>query len=120
MAGRAISRLAFGTILAAVVAVAPAAAGEEDAFLSGNNLHSYCSSYVSEQRGICKGYILGVADALVGQKLGPWQACFPPTVTSQQVRDVVKRWLDRYPEKRHFNAKGLVAQALSEVFPCGD
>ena len=113
-------RLAFGAFLCVLAGVAPAAAGEEDAFLSGNNLHWYCTRHALRQRGMCAGYVLGVADVLSGQKLGPWQACFPSPVTSQQVRDVVKRWLDRYPEKRHFNAKGLVAQALAEAFPCGD
>ncbi len=41
-----------GTFLFAVAAGAPAAAGVEDAFLSGNKLHWYCSRYAVARRGM--------------------------------------------------------------------
>ena len=99
-----------GAFLFTIAAIAPAA-GEADTFLSGNDLHWHCSRYAVAQRGISKGCGLGVADALAGQKLAPWQACFLRTATSRQVTDVVKRRLDLHPEKRHFNAKGMVARS---------
>jgi hypothetical protein len=39
-------------------------------------------------------------------------------VTAGQAADVVKQWLERYPQHRDLPAMGLVASALSQAFPC--
>jgi len=44
--------------------------------------------------------------------------CMPQDVALSQPIDIVKRWLELYPEKRHWNAAHIVAVALSEAFPC--
>ncbi|MCZ6606103.1 MAG: Rap1a/Tai family immunity protein, partial [Alphaproteobacteria bacterium] len=48
-----------------------------------------------------------------------FRACIPSDeVPIRQLTDVVKKWLEDHPAVRHYPARGLVAQALSEVFPC--
>jgi hypothetical protein len=63
--------------------------------------------------GTCVGYIWGVASALSGSSF-----CIPTEVQPNQLTDVVKGWLDGYPEVRHHTASSLVAAALKEKFPC--
>jgi hypothetical protein len=70
--------------------------------------------------GLCAGFVVGIADAMsnVTGVLGR-RACIPlPAVPRGQVIDVVKRYLEQHPETRHDSAVSLVAQALSEAFPC--
>jgi len=62
--------------------------------------------------------VTGVGDAAV--LLGWKAACSPKpkAVSAGQVEDIVVNYLNKHPEKRHFDVSGLVLDALSEAFPC--
>ena len=91
--------------------------GTGQTFLSGNQLHENCSSTSLADKQECIGYVIGVLDAL-GSLPKP-MFCIPLEVVSrQQVSDVVRRWLENHPEKRHYAANSLVFHAISQAFPC--
>ena len=90
-------------------------------FWTGNRLHEYLSSTNSIQNDWGRGYVLGVVDAhatfmLLGS-VSPW-FCIPQGVTGNQVSDIVKQHLEKYPQVRHEVASTLVTLALTEAFPC--
>jgi hypothetical protein len=53
-----------------------------------------------------------------GDSVDGYTACFPPDFKDGQAKDAVKEFLTLHPEWRHHAAAGLVAEALSEAFPC--
>ncbi|SRR6266446_6244758 len=59
------------------------------------------------------GYVLGVHDVYRGSL-----ACGPSTATAGQLVDIVLKYLETYPEERHYNAASLVRNALMMAFPC--
>ena len=64
-------------------------------------------------------YISGVADTTAsGGVIRGLKNCRHTHVTVQQLGDVVVQFLQKHPELRHHAASYLVAQALSESFPC--
>ena len=113
------ARLAAATA-AVALACLPASAQGARFFYTGNELWSLCSGKSDYASGVCIGFVAGVADTLaVGTGiLGLGRACFPEQVTEGQARDVVKRYLEQHPERRHYTAANLVAEALVEAFPC--
>ena len=108
--------------LATAVALAclPASAQEARALYSGNDLWSRCSGKGDLNIGLCGGFVVGITDAMMGSGGGisGRRACIPLSVLVEQITDVVKRYLEQHPEQRHYSAASLVAQALSETFPC--
>jgi hypothetical protein len=44
--------------------------------------------------------------------------CLPANVTSQQITDIVCKWLEDNPGNRHYTARGAVFSALGDPFPC--
>ena len=95
-------------------------------FVDGNELHESC--LVSDEssdpkdfamRGLCRGYILAIFDALdAGNVVNGYRACFAVDLTASLAEEVAKKWLENHPEKRHLGANGLVAHAFEEAFPC--
>lgn len=67
------------------------------------------------ERGFGLGFIVGVYDALVHIKFCPGDET---GITVGQVVDITKRFLHNNPSVRHKSAEVLVAQALSQVWPC--
>jgi hypothetical protein len=102
-----------------VLVAAPAGAGSN---LTGNDLLERCSASASAnpiQWGVCLGYVVAIADALgQGRPINGARACFAADVTSGQLMDVVRQWLERNPAKRHINGAALVVTALQQAFPC--
>ena len=96
----------------------PARAGES--FFTGNTLLSLCNDNGSDVNwGRCSGYVEGISDSFSGGgNISGWKACLSGNITSDQIRDIVVRFLVNHPEKRHYAASGLVAAALEEAFPC--
>jgi len=89
------------------------------AFDTGNSLYEDCTKEGGFNAGYCMGYVSGVVDIMNdGTPLYGWKACFPKSATRGQVRDVVTHHLANNPQDRHYNAASLVAEALSEAFPC--
>ena len=102
-----------------LLGAAPAAAGSN---LTGNDLLERCSASASDnpiQWGVCLGYVMAVADLLgQGRPINGARACVSADVTSGQLMDVVRQWLERNPARRHINGAALVAVALQQAFPC--
>jgi|RhiMetdeSRZDD1v2_1073273.scaffolds.fasta_scaffold115733_8 Ssp1 endopeptidase immunity protein Rap1a len=96
-----------------VVLVQPAMAEKGKGFLDGNTLFDWCVKH-SPAGTACTDYIAGVADALA------YDGKFCPSVgvSPDQVVDVVTQYLTTFPERRHYAAASLVADALAAKFPC--
>jgi len=89
-------------------------------FVNGNDLLTNLNGSASD-KWYATGYIAGIVDGTENAKKlggkGGW--CFSlPAVTSQQVADVVRLWLEKNPASRHYLAAGQVSAALAESFPC--
>jgi hypothetical protein len=109
--------VAFGLVLCASE---PASAG----FVSGNDLWEECSSSGREDtdymnRAECRGYVKGIADVIFNETMvNGYIACVSAGVNVGQLVDIVTIFLRERPAIRHYAASGLVANALSEAFPC--
>lgn len=94
-------------------------------FLTGNDLHEYCQD---RAYGVaCIYYVQGIIDGgvhlnRVGKNqliiISGFRHCSSDNVTGGQLRDVVKRYLEEHPERRHWAAANIVGEALEEAFPC--
>jgi Rap1a immunity proteins len=88
-------------------------------YITGDRLITACDSRSERDSALCRGYILGVADAMQASKASGgalifgWRACLPPETTSQGLRYVAVHFLIAQS-----SASGLVAKALSEAYPC--
>ena len=65
-------------------------------------------------KAFCLGYAMGLADLMLGQQ----KICMPADVSSEQIRLVVKGYLEGHPEKLQQHPTLLVIQALDSTFPC--
>ena len=81
-------------------------------FKDGNKLLSEMNGNTTNQMHAL-GYMLGVADALMGSG-----ACPPTNVSAGQVYDMVKLYLETYPSTRHFTADIIVHRVLKSAWPC--
>jgi hypothetical protein len=97
----------FGTVLLA------ASLSAQAEFFTGNTLYSRMISTDTIEKIMALGFVAGVHDATEGNL-----HCSGPTVTTGQVRDVVKMFLEKNPSTRDMSATLLVTVALSEAFPC--
>lgn len=71
--------------------------------VNGNSLYAWCLSASRSQKGLCDGYILGIADALEESKIGGFAAYIPAQVRTRswvQILDVAKQFLVSHPDKR--------------------
>jgi hypothetical protein len=88
--------------------------------LHGNDLLRLCSSELTSELGFCIGYIEGIRDGVVFEAVGhnakPLFA-ISDKVTSEQLKDVVVKWLKQNPETRHKPAGMLTIFALEAAFP---
>lgn len=67
----------------------------------------------------CQGYITAIADEMSGGfEFRKFRACIPKDTTVGQMRQVVSKWLGDHPKYHQDPGAGLVAEALSEAFPC--
>ena len=91
-------------------------------FYTGSYLLQRCESDSAVEYNECVGYILGIVDnqdTLVGWSyLAKPNFCVTDGVTSGQLVKVVTKRLNEHPEKLHYDAGGLVANALYHAFPC--
>ena len=105
--------LALCAVLAA--AVAETEASGPDALEDGASLYEKCRA----DRAFCLGYVSGVADGRDERgQAGGWRSCFPETATIETIADAVVGWMETHSESRFFTARGAVAQAMAESFPC--
>ena len=98
-----------GLALAAMVMATAAQAGT---FWDGNKLLSKLRGETMEQMQAL-GYIMGVSDAV-----DTVTVCSPTTVTSGQMLDIMKQYLESTPTVRHLPADSLISVVLGRVWPC--
>ena len=96
-------------ILALALVVGTAQAGT---FWDGNKLYNKLQGNTMEQMQAL-GYIMGVADAV-----DTITVCSPTTVTSGQMLDIMKQYLESTPTVRHLPADSLISVVLGRVWPC--
>lgn len=65
-------------------------------------------------KAACLNYVLGVADTLGATR----NACLPPDVTEDTIREIVIKYLRDNPESRHVGAASQVGISLMAAFPC--
>lgn len=82
-------------------------------FRDGNKLLSEIVSDNYQANSLALGYIMGVADVGYGAT-----HCAPGSVTSGQMRDMVRNWLTDNPQYRHFMGDVIVAGVLRNTWPC--
>ncbi len=78
---------------------------------TGNMLSEFCVDGFAKHRGICMGYITGVAAV---QK----SACIPDGVKWGQVKKVAIKYIAENPEIAHKNAFEIVVSSLKNAWPC--
>ena len=90
-------------------------------FMTGNDLYARCSTDINDPQGVgnygfCRGYILGAADfyGTYAAEMGA-SSCLSETVTTQQLIDVVVKYLRDHPEKRHAPASYAVIAAVPSL-----
>ena len=112
--------------LAAPAVVQPANAQETFAKLqqiTGNKFLEWCRGIAAEQ-GVCLGYVMGLDDGISILQSSEtdrsrWSPiCKPKEVTASQVQDVVIKYLDDHPEKRHEMIAILAIVAMRAAWPC--
>ena len=98
--------------------------------ITGNDLLDECRRQDSYSRGRCLGLIIGVEYGFspVNDVYGvidpsnilssTFGNCKPDRVTHGQLRDIVVRYLERNPAKRHESFHLLVFAAWQEAYPC--
>lgn len=91
-----------------------------NAFFSGRELHNFCISPYATDYGLCAGYVTGVADLMMEHRIYHFSACNFQVVRAEQLTQIVREFLDNNKDRLDMNARLLVAEALSQAFPCFD
>jgi hypothetical protein len=91
------------------------AAARPAVFEDGNTLYTRCTAQSANVFNftLCRGYMVGIYDAMTIGPVAGVTACFPSGVTPDQQRDVVVKYLREHPEIRTYTAAGLVASAFA-------
>ncbi len=91
-------------------------------FLSGSKLKEHCFKTGSYHKGICSGFIMGVYDGVfLSEKTWATEShsvCPPKKVQSDQLKEIVVKFLDEETENLHQDASELVWDAFILAFPC--
>ena len=69
------------------------------------------------ERGICLGYITGVAEYVL-PNLGFEKVCPPEGVLTGHSIDIVMSYAKAHPEDGHLHSITLITHALSRAWPC--
>lgn len=85
---------------------------------TGNELLADCETESSFTDGYCLGYISGVTHSIIGDDDLSKLVCFPEGLTTNQTKDIVKKYLVDNPSKRHYLAIDLILASLFQAYPC--
>jgi hypothetical protein len=108
--------------LACVLAVAAFEAYAAQGFMNGNRLYWQLTSPEVERKAFGASYVAGVHDAvstLQSVQAVAERICAPYGSTPEELGEVVKEYMDKYPDRRHQSAAAIVVLALRDGFPCG-
>lgn len=104
-------------IAAGLLLVGSWAGPSQASFLTGNKLQTVCG----QSRDECTAYIMGALDMMSFSQMTSGSGkflCMPDSVDSDQVTDVVLKYVRDNPEKRHWPAGAVVWAAAVSAFPC--
>ena len=106
-------------VLIATALLMSGAAAHAD-YVSGNSLFQNCTSRDATKQIDCLNQIFGAASGIriVSDVWELSVLCVPDGVEASQMRDIVVRWLQRHPEKRHYTIGAVTLSALREAWPC--
>lgn len=96
-----------------VLALALFSGAAQAEFMDGNDLLDKMNGSNMDKM-LALGYVMAASDAARGVRI----CNVPPTVTAGQTHDMVKAYLERFPQVRHFTADVLVGRALEVMWPC--
>jgi hypothetical protein len=85
-------------------------------FVTGNELYQDLKDNYGKLYSL--GYITGIADVGNDNSIYEFKFCIPTHATQGQLSDIVSKWLEQNPERRHYSASSLIALAFQEAFPC--
>jgi hypothetical protein len=85
-------------------------------FNTGNDLWYICQD--KSQELACLGYIQGLVAGATMYAGVTTPFCMPDGVAVGQAEDIVLSYLAAHPDRRHYDARVIVALALKEAFPC--
>ncbi len=119
---RALAHIAFFAFLS-LATTAHAQMGpvfDRISFRTGEELFRDCAVAEGFERGVCFGYVMGIADALgsIGAKIDGLQACPEGDPSIERLVEIVMLFLAENQASRAIKADGLVAYALSLEYPC--
>ena len=108
------------TAAMAVLLASLAPAGAPRAFVSNKTFLSDCSAPADAvQRAECRGYILGVADAINSNVVKGRRICFPGGAEQDEIREQVMRWVRANAHVvQRMNGFGAIYAALIKSYPC--
>lgn len=81
--------------------------------MTGNTLYGFLQSTEANQRSFGLGFVTGVFDTLE-----KYNHCAPVNVTSGQIRDMVKQFLENGPAIRDLPANEIILALLNDTWPC--
>ena len=88
-------------------------------FLDVGLFEKACNGQREVDRGVCLGYIMGVADSLASPDgLFGLSACFPDAITPPLLKDLAMLQIEKHPDWSSLAAAPVVALALSNGYPC--
>ena len=94
-------------------------AGSTKFFYTGTKLYNLCRAENAIDEALCKGYILGVQDAIYSGHLSDhFSICLPEGVEPDQIRLMLVRFIENNPDIMNFAAEGLVAKTLENSYSC--
>lgn len=92
------------------------------AYLTGNDYKEYCTAEQHlPKSGACLGYFVGFVDTirLLEHTLGSKVLCdIPIEITPAQLRAMILGYMDKHPERLHWNAATIILNMMNEAFPC--
>ena len=107
------------SILTSVLSYAqPAQAQHGGYYMTGQDLHRICNSSFNTDYGFCGGFVTAVAEVMIHQNIGPYQACNHGTVRSEQLINITKNFILKNNDTLAQDGRTVVARALSRAFPC--
>ena len=109
--------LACAGLVISFFCAAPSAASAKT-YMTGQELRTMCSSKFNTDYGMCAGFVTGIADVLLQQKVDGIKACHMTTVKTQQLMTLVTKYIDKHPEMLSEPARYAVAKALENSFFC--
>lgn len=112
-------------LLALLVSFSVLANARGERFYTGVELKLLCASYSKD----CLQYIAGVFDGftMVYAFIDPEKKdyllpqrhhCPPKGLTTERLRDIVVKYLNDTPQKKHFDANMQVYKAVLKEYPC--